>query len=202
MFTIVRIGLGLTLVATTASSSRADALFNIWVEAPEQVNAGGSFTASVWTEVSGSVLNEGDGAIAHVSTDILSSGLNVDFSPATFPTMGRVSAGTPGANALRWVEGVNLLFSDGFESNPYHLFDVQVTTSKASYGTLEISPEARDGEDFLLAWWVDWSQGTSILDTDPGSSRIITPATVRVVPSSGGVAVLSLAGLAAARRRR
>ncbi len=54
----------------------------------------------------------------------------------------------------------------------------------------------------MVGWWSNYSTYESVLDSDPGSTRIVTPATIRVIPAPASAAILSLAVLAASRRRR
>ncbi len=193
------------LFVSVSATAQAEAVFNVWIDAPSVVQAGETFSVSFWGEVSGSVLTEGDGAMRTVQADVFATGVDANISTAVFPHMVGFVAGEPEPNALRNVLGLNdyYLFSPNFwVLNPVELFSVEVTTSVQATGELELTAAPASWQDNLLTWWVDWRDAEFVSDTDPGSSRIITPATVRVVPSSGGVAVLAVAGLAAVRRRR
>jgi len=195
------------LFAGAASAAPADAVFNIWFDAPEEVQAGEMFTMTVWGEVSGSVLDEGEGAFRGIAADLLASGVNVEFSAARFLLEGEGTGGTPEPNALRMIIGFNhpemsFHFTDG---NPLRLFVVDVFTNADDRGTLELvvaPPEGVPSSDAMLWWWVDYPSRLSIADDDPGSTRIVTPAIVNVIPVPASVALLALAGVGAARRRR
>ncbi len=54
----------------------------------------------------------------------------------------------------------------------------------------------------MRAWWADSVAGTYVTDSDSGSSLIVTPATVRVIPAPASLAALAFAGVIMARRRR
>lgn len=195
------VGAAACSLVTTAAS--ADAVFNIWVDAPAEVMAGETFTASVWAEVSGSILDSSDGGFQGLSADLLASGIHVQFSTASFPFMNTpFDFGTPDFNALRSIVAGNFPYFLGFAGhNPLRLFDVEVTTDQDAFGPLELTVLPA-GSSSLLSWWLDHGDLTYILDTDPGSSRIITPATVNVIPAPASLGLLVLAGVGAARRRR
>ena len=198
--------LGLTAGAIVATAASADAVFHIWIEAPAEVQAGSTFALSVWGEVSGSILNESDGGMHFVSADLLASGVDAEFSSASAPFMNLVwDAGKPEPNALRGVLISNephlLTFDD---RNPLRLFDVEVTTDASAHGPLELTVAPALGASFtnILSWWLDHGESTGVRDDDPGSTRIITPATVQVIPAPASLGLLALAGVAAMRRRR
>lgn len=187
-----------------ASAAGADAVFNIWVDAPDEVQAGSTFTASVWAEVSGSVLDESDGGFQGFAADLLASGLDAEFSTATIPFMNiPMSFGTPEPNALRDVRAVNYPQGIHFpDQNPLLLFNVEVTTAPSARGSLELTVAQVQGESAMLGWWVDYWEPVILLDTDLGSSRIITPATVNVIPAPASLGLLAVVGVGAVRRRR
>ncbi len=199
------IHLSVIVVGVSATPILADAVFNIWIEAPEQVLAGDRFTIGIWGEVSGSVLGEGDGAVQNILADVVATGLNASFSTASMPFLGGIQDGTPAENALRDVVGTNhpAIWNLFTTSNPLLLFTTEVTTETGAYGdlTLTIEPPAPWG-GIVMTWWVDYNDLTSISDTDPGSTRLITPATVNVIPSPGAGPLLALAVFGASRRRR
>lgn len=67
------------LLALPVSCVRADAVFDIWVEAPSEVQAGETFTAPVWAEVSGSILDDSDGRFSDSRLTYLPLGLRPSF---------------------------------------------------------------------------------------------------------------------------
>ncbi len=197
--------MGLLCSTGLATTAAADAVFNIWIEAPKQVEAGESFNVSVWAEVSGSVLIEGEGAMHSFWTDMIATGIGAEFSPADVQFFCARLSGTPEIGALSGVGGSQNYYSPGCQfwtSNPQLLFETVVTPIVGTSGLMELSVQPVAGQDSMIDWWVDYMDSISVADTDPGSSRNITPATVRVVPSSGGVTVFAVAGLGIVRRRR
>lgn len=196
--------LGGAVCSLLAPAASADAVFNIWVEAPAQVRAGETFTASVWAEVSGSILEKSDGGFYDFVMDLLAFGVDTEFSAATIPSMNLpLSLGIPEPNALRRVGAGNLphLF-DFAEQNPLLLFYTEVTTAQDSSGSLELTVAPAENLPAMLSWWVDYGDLSIILDTDPGSTRIITPAIVNVIPTPASLGLLALACVGAVRRRR
>lgn len=193
-----------SLVATTvlASAASADAVFNIWVDAPSEVLAGETFTVGVWAEVSGSILDTSDGGFHEFLMDLLAIGVEAEFSTATIPFINLpADFGTPGLNALRSVAAGNYPYAFNFaDENPLLLFTTEVTTAPDVRGSMEMTVSPVDGAPGMLSWWVDYGILADILDTDPGSSRIITPATVNVIPAPATLGLLAL-GLLARRRR-
>lgn len=183
-------------------ASFGDIVFHAWVEAPEAVEAGSTFTASVWMEATGSSLDNDVNALASLTLDVVASGLSASFSEATLFIPG-FSAGTQTDNALLEVSGFNHPSISPFTTqNPIRVFETSVTVAPNFTGSLEITLAQSDGWDFMMAWWIDYTAAMSAFDTDPGSSRVVTPALVRVIPPPASAAVLALAGLGAARRRR
>lgn len=69
-------------------------------------------------------------------------------------------------------------------------------------GVLQFAPSPTTGVDFMLAWWADYDEGSYVTDADPGSSLIVTPAVVRVIPAPASAGILGLAGVSRTRRRR
>jgi hypothetical protein len=199
------IHLSAVIIGVPAAPTLADAVFEIWIEAPEQVLAGDRFTIGIWGEVSGSVLGEGDGAVQNILADVVATGLNASFSTASMPFLGGIQDGTPTENALRDVVGTNdpVIWNLFTTSNPLLLFTTEVTTETGAYGdlTLSIEPPAQWG-GIVMTWWVDNNDLTSISDTDPGSTRNITSATFNVIPSPGTGSLLALAAFGASRRQR
>ncbi len=187
-----------------ASNANADAIFHIWVEAPSVVQAGSTFTVSVWGEVSGSVLNEGKGAFSSFSFDVFAVGMPVAFLAARVPIFRATDLGAPEPNAHRGVIGINHVFIHPFRTDNPALFaeyDVQLLTDATGSIEIDVGPNHRY-PDFMVGWWPDYEIFEPVLDSDPGSTRIITPTTIRVIPASGSTALLTLTVLAASRRRR
>lgn len=134
---------------------------------------------------------------------MLASGPAVQFGRAEFPCLRSVSGGVSEPNALRGVLGLNEPTLPPFcTDNPLLLFEVEVTLQTEGTGDLELRIAPAQPWDFMLSWWVDTLDRTYIFDTDPGSSLIVTPAIVRVIPAPSGAVILMLGGLARARRRR
>jgi len=154
--------------------------------------------------VSGSILNESDGGFFGFAVDLLAFGMDAEFSTATFPFMNVwLNAGTPELNALRDVRALNAPQLPFFTTqNPLLLFTAEVATNIDAIGPLELTVGPVDGVSAMVGWWVDYWEPIQVYDTDPGSTRIITPATVHVIPAPASVGVLALAGVGAARRRR
>ena len=178
-----------------------DIVFQAWVDAPEVAVAGSVFTVSVWIEATGSAIDNDVNAMASFTIDVVASGLRADLSEATMLVPG-FSDGTPAANALREVSGFNHPAISPFSvANPLELFTTEVTLEPNATGVLELGLAQTDGWDFMFSWWVDYHLGTHIFDSDPGSTRIVTPATVHVIPAPASIAVLGMGALAARRRR-
>ncbi|MCL4221413.1 MAG: hypothetical protein KJZ65_08580 [Phycisphaerales bacterium] len=134
--------------------------------------------------------------------NLTAGGMLVSFTPAQMPCFVTWSAGVPGPNALNSMVGINVPYIPPFYTlNPILLCSTQVTLMGGTTGVLQVNPSPTEGIDFMLAWWNDYVTGTSVTDSDPGSSLLVTPATVRVIPAPAA-ALLALAPLAARRRRR
>lgn len=188
--------------ALVSAEARGDVVFHAWVEAPASVERGSTFTVSVWLEIQGSVLLEGEGAVYGHTVDVLASGIGASFAPASLHTPG-TSLGTPEPNALRGVVGFNHPAISPFSvANPLELFTTEVTLEPGATGTLELDLAQTQGWDFMFSWWVDYHLGTYVFDTDIGSTRMVTPAVVQVIPSPASVGMVGLAALGLARRRR
>ena len=188
------------LVAPFAFS---DTVFHTWIEAPSEVMVGDTFTISVWSSVEGSLLGEGQVAPAGFSLDLLATGYSATFTTASIPRLFPLSVGVPELNALRDVRGLQLWFnSDLIYDNPILLFTTEVILSGAAPGLLELNVEPRVGNSWIMAWYSDLPNSNDITDDDPGSTRIITPATIRVIPAPGVFVLFSLAICTSLRRRR
>ena len=191
------------LIWMLSTAALADAVFNLWIDAPAEVQAGSTFTFSVWGQVSGSVLNEGDGAMSALSMDLLAEGVSATFSEARRVEMGLLDLGTPSSNMLEGILGINHpSFFPFWTTNPSRLIEIDLTLAPGSIGTIELIPAPNAEREYLLAWWADYNDLVFVSDADPGSSRVITPATVNVIPAPGAAALLALAGLGTERRRR
>lgn len=193
---------GLLAVGAASQVSSAEVVFQAWVEAPAVVERGSTFTASVWIGATGSTIDNEVNAFHTFVVDVIATGVDVALSEANFLVVGS-SVGTPSDNALLEVAGVNLpVFWWAFtDANPLSLFTFEVALDPHETGTLELNLSQADGWDFMFSWWVDYQQLTYVFDTDPGSTRIVTPAVVRVVPEPASIGLLACAALAARRRR-
>ncbi len=192
--------LSISLLALPAS---ADAVFQIWIEAPAEVQAGSTFTASVWAEASGSILNEGNGAFNGFRANIMASGVSGMFSTARIPVMATLSHGTPGNNSLLDVIGWNHpALGWVHQDNPMLLFEVDITAENGVLGEMTLNVSPTQGFD-LVTWWVNYETSLDwIGDADPGSTRIITPATIRVIPAPASAIMLAFGSFAFSHRRR
>ncbi|KAA0213149.1 MAG: hypothetical protein DYG94_13110 [Leptolyngbya sp. PLA3] len=192
----------LGLVLECADIARANAVFHLWFETPSEVQAGSTFTLSAWAEVSGSILSESDGGFNSFAMDLVAGGLPVSIDAATMQYFVPVSAGTPASNALQDIVGVNHHAIPPFYTlNPIQLFTTEVTLLDPTQGEVSLAVYPTDGVDFILAWWLDYGSNTYVTDADLGSSLIVTPAAVRVVPAPATFALLALAGIGPRRRR-
>ncbi|KAA0215207.1 MAG: hypothetical protein DYG94_09535 [Leptolyngbya sp. PLA3] len=181
----------------------ADAVFHLWFEAPSEVQAGSTFTLTAWAEVTGSILGESDGGFNSFGLDVVGSGLPAAFSNVQMPYFAALAPGTPDTNSMREIIGINLPEIGPFYTmNPIILFNVDVTLNSAETGEIVIAPSQIGWADFMLAWWVDYVAGTYVTDSDSGSSLIVTPATVRVIPAPAGVVILVLGELVRGGRRK
>lgn len=191
-------------LALPMASASDDTVFHTWIEAPAQVLAGETFTISVWTSLSGSLLDQGDVAFAGFGIDLHATGNGVaQFSPAHIPNLVTASIGIPVKNGRLDVRGFQFFFGGLVVlDNPILLFTTEVVTVDGYFGELIITPHARHGSEFLTSWYRDIPDSVAIADDDPDSTRIIIPATIRVIPSPGVLAMLGLTALAASHRRR
>ena len=189
-------------VAMLAFPTSADAVFHIWIEAPAEVQAGSTFTANVWGSADGPAFNSNSNAFQAFWGDVVASGLNVEFADA----VGIIcNGGEPDSNALRNVQCWNYPSIHPFYTdNPFPLFSTNVTITDGQAGVLVL--DLRPSEDrnnlWMLSWWSDYLNNEYALDTDLGSTRIITPATIRVIPAPGAFVLFSLAICTSLRRRR
>ncbi|MBX3321750.1 MAG: hypothetical protein KF757_02035 [Phycisphaeraceae bacterium] len=195
--------IALLSITTLALPASADAVFHIWIEAPAEVQAGSTFTASVWAEASGSILNEGNGAFNGFRANIMASGVSGVFSTARIPAMAALSHGTPSNNSLLDVIGWNDLVLGWISlDNPIHLFEVDITLEPSVLGEINLDVFPTSGFH-LVTWWLNYEISLDwIGDSDPGSTRIITPATIRVIPAPGALAIVCIAPLWLLQRRR
>lgn len=86
--------------------------------------------------------------------------------------------------------------------NPLLLFTAEVTPNRNARGPLELTVAPVDGLSAMLGRWVDDWAPTEIYDKDPGSTRIVTPAIVNVIPTPALLTLLAMADISAARRTR
>lgn len=181
----------------------ADAVFHLWFDAPQVVVPGSTFTLTAWAEVTGSILAESDGGFNSFGLDVVGTNLPVTFSPAQMPYFAALNPGTPEPNALREVIGLNLPEVGPFyTTNPIILFTTEVALTSPSIGVLQLDPVQIAWGDFILAWWLNHDAGTYVTDTDPGSTRIVTPAVVRVIPAPAPLGALAIAGVLVCPRPR
>ncbi|GAB4384211.1 MAG: hypothetical protein Kow0022_06120 [Phycisphaerales bacterium] len=197
-------GIALAAVACAAGPVRfsfGEIVFRAWIDAPQAAVAGSTFGASVWVQALGSSIDSDANALASFTTDVLASGLVAELSEAELLIPG-FSVGTPDGGALREVSGFNHPAIAPFSAaNPLELFTINVTLVSSATGTLVLDLNQTQGWEFMFSWWLDYDVGTYAFDTDPGSTRIVTPALVRVVPEPASIGLLACAALAARRRR-
>lgn len=184
-----------------AGACRGDVVFTAWLQAPEVVVAGSDFTFSVWVGATGTTI-DAENALASFTMDVIASGLAAEFTPANLLVPG-FSQGTPLENALRGVSGFNHPSIAPFSThNPIRASEASVALPPGGDGVLELTLAQTQDWNFMIGWWIDYIAGSSVFDTDPGSSLIVIPATVRGIPAPAGVVILVLGELVRGGRRR
>ncbi|KAA0214021.1 MAG: hypothetical protein DYG94_02870 [Leptolyngbya sp. PLA3] len=202
------VGIAVYVLGGLAGSCGAQTYFDLWFEAPETVQAGATFTATVWGGAAGDWV---DGELSsnffacQMSVQILGDLAAFDsVSQASILTNFASDHGTPHDNWLEDVVAMNLWDLSGYiRNNPLPIFSFQVTTSPSGRGLLSLSAlPSSEGPD-LLWWYVEPAGSGSFFlgSADDNSVLTANPFTVRVIPAPTGVTLLALAPLTARRRR-
>lgn len=199
----------IALLGVAAAASGAQTYFDLWFEAPETVQAGATFTATVWGGAAGDWV---DGELSsnfvacQMSVQILGDLAAFDsVSQASILTNFASDHGTPHDNWLEDVVAMNLWDLSGYtRNNPLPIFSFQVTTSSSGRGLLSLNALPSSKGPDLLWWYVEPAGSDSFFlgSADDNSVLTANPLTVRVIPAPAGVVVFALASLGVARRRR
>ncbi|MBX3324054.1 MAG: hypothetical protein KF757_13820 [Phycisphaeraceae bacterium] len=200
--TVIVAALTIPFVASTAT---ADTVFHTWIEAPAEVMVGDTFTISVWTSLHGSVLHQGNVAFAGFQLHLTSSGIQVEFSEPFDFGVPEYDVGTPADGSVFNIGGYQWWHTPWNElnwENPIRLFSANVLVGAAQSGTLSIEPTLWASLPWMTGWYLDVPNSQGIRDDDPGSTRIITPATIRVIPTPASAMVLAFGSFAFACCRR
>lgn len=199
------------IVAAAASTAAAQD-FHIWLNAPNSVLAGDTYTIEVWGSVAGGSWVQGTSAIAGFGIDIL----NVEGAgiiSALGPTV--ISPWAAGFGTNGTIVGADVIDTSGGQlanlfgflnpninmSNPIMLFKFDVTTMFGTSGWITYTP-GNPNPNGGLSYYVISTDGASVIaPNDPGTTLTFAGIETFVVPTPATLALLALGGLFISRRR-
>ncbi len=196
----------ITISCLTAGSNAQDSTFRTWFDVPDTVMAGETFEVQMWASFEGELLRpegwfSGAGVSFEVTGDLDSF---ASVSTLTRSLMFLLSEGTPDGNRLIDVLTSQVDWPGGnFDpGNPLHVLSFDIETAANNTGILDINLQPHsDWNTPLLSWSINGGDDYA-RTIDPNIALIATPASVRVIPAPGSVALLSAAGFALVLRRR
>ncbi len=206
--TSVRTTVAVALVVSATYHAAAQvASFHAWLEAPSVVQAGDSFTVQLWVSAESELFSPTN----YFSTAYI--GFEVSGDLTAFHSLTPVSSnlpsfssGTPDENSLR---DVWIWQSDAFPgvlidfNNPILVLTFDVLTREDSHGLLSVDIRPHSGRvDPWFEWTLQQYEAAWISTSDPDVTLLTAGTTIRVIPAPASAALLSLAVLAASRRRR
>ncbi len=203
--------LACVIVAVAASTAAAQD-FQIWLNAPNSVMAGDTYTIEVWGGVSGGSWVTGTSAIAGFGVDVLNLG-GADLIGLLGPTVIAPWAAGFGSNGI--IVGADVVETSGGQlanlfgflnpninmSNPIMLFSIDVTTQVGTTGWITYAP-GNPNPNGGLSYYVISTDGASVIaPNDPGTTLTFAGIETLVIPAPATLVLLALGGLCASRRR-
>lgn len=198
------------LIATTPLLASAQTReFRAWFEAPETVLAGDTFQVWMWATYEVNGIPETVGNMDSALGSIEVSGDLVAFANVSQLLQGLFyffERGTPDGPWLRdfaigqpQVPGAII-----DERNPLPILMFEIETTPDTTGLLHVNLRPYADYPTAILYWYDPRLGleNSPNTLDPGISLLTSSATIRVIPTPASAALLCLATLMPARRRR
>jgi hypothetical protein len=196
--------LGFSTIATAQ-----DGTFRTWFETPDTVDAGDTFTATLWVTFESNTIDLSEAYFGWIETNVVAtSGVDIvtGFSQAYGHHM--TVGGTPSGDMLIGVIAEQFgpwLFNPFPDIRPsVQAFSFDVSTQPGVFGDiiLDLAGPPVFPESPHIGWWLELNDNTNVNVETPGIDLAIETATIRVIPAPGAGLLLAITGLGASRRRR